>query len=109
MSRFRNVCVTFNNYPESFTPEVFNEECKYYVIGKEIGEKGTKHLQCYMEFKKQKRLKSIQLLFKAKVHVEARKGTPQEASDYCKKDGDFIEHGTISAQGRRNDIKRPRS
>jgi len=33
-----------------------------------------------------------------------RKGTAQEAADYCKKDGLWIEHGTMSNQGARTDL-----
>lgn len=104
MSRFRNCCVTFNNYPENFDVKTLEPLCNYYVIGKEIGESGTPHLQCYLELKKQTRLKSVQVMFKSKVHVERRKGTAQQASKYCMKDGNFVTYGTISNPGKRTDI-----
>lgn len=101
---FRNVCVTYNNPPLDFDPTVFQAHCTYYIVAKEKGESGTPHLQCYMEFKNRYRLNRIQRLFKAKVHLEARKGSPQQASEYCKKDGSFVEYGKISKPGKRNDI-----
>lgn len=105
MSRHRNVCVTFNNYPQTFDPTTFQTVCKYYVIGKEVGESKTPHLQCYLEFTRPLRIKKIQTMFGSKVHVEKRKGSPSQAADYCKKDGNFVEYGTISSPGKRNDIK----
>ena len=41
-----------------------------------------------------------------KAHMEVRKGTPQQASEYCKKDLKFFEQGEISKQGKRSDIER---
>ena len=37
--------------------------------------------------------------------MEARRGTAQQAADYCKKDGIFDEIGDISKQGQRSDIE----
>lgn len=106
--RVRNCCVTFNNYPENFDPTVFDSHCKYYIIAREIGESGTPHLQCYLEFITQKSYTKIKKLFNGNVHIEPRKGTPQQAADYCKKDNLFVQFGVLSEQGRRNDIKRLR-
>ncbi|AXH74653.1 MAG: putative viral replication protein [Cressdnaviricota sp.] len=110
MARFRNCIVVFNNYPKDFDYKVFEAKCSYYIIAKEVGPSGTPHLQCYLEFKNQTRIKSIQKMFKSKVHVEKRyeKSTAVQASEYCKKDGNFVEYGTISRPGKRSDITKLR-
>ena len=46
----------------------------------------------------------------ARAHIERRRGSPEEAAQYCKKDGDFLELGkqiTLN-QGKRNDLHRLR-
>lgn len=65
---------------------------KYTVYGKEVGESGTAHLQGYMCFKTLKSLKSIKKLHPT-AHWETRRGSHEQARDYCKKDGDFVEFG----------------
>lgn len=105
-------CFTLNNYNEeemSALSVLATEESqvKYMVIGKEVGDNGTRHLQCYVEFSNRQRFTSAKRLLGQRVHLEARRGTAQEASDYCKKDGDFVEHGvqTVSRQGSRTDLE----
>jgi len=68
------------------------------VIGYEVGEQGTAHVQGYCQFKKQRRYGPLAARWHA--HCEAARGTPTEASDYCKKDGNFEEIGELQEGGR---------
>lgn len=68
----------------------------YYVHGAEIGASGTRHLQCYLVFKNKKRFNYVKKLFpRAWIQVKSKFSTPQQAADYCKKDGNFIEYGEL--------------
>lgn len=92
-------CFTLNN------PVISKEDlakklepfCKYLVIGDEIGENATPHLQGYMELSNRKRMSQVSLLFApAKPHLEpkSKNSTRHQAAVYCKKDGNFVEVGT---------------
>lgn len=75
----------------------------YCVVGEEVGESGTPHLQGYTEMNASKKFDTVQnKLYGA--HIEHRRGTAVQAADYCKKDGKFVEWGEISNQGARNDL-----
>lgn len=101
----RNYCFTLNNYTKEEVENMKTVDVKYIVFGKEKGKEGTKHLQGYVEFKDQKTLSAVKKFFKTdRIHLEERKGTPAEASEYCKKDGKYYEKGKISEQGKRNDL-----
>lgn len=106
-SRSRGWCCTLNNYDEAKVANLEKwvvKNCDYAVIGREVGEGGTPHLQIHLEFKTLKSLKQMKELNK-KWHCEPRIGTKEQASNYCKKDGKFFEHGTIeNEQGKRTDI-----
>lgn len=99
----RNVCFTCNNYTDDFVQSLKEISKKYIVFGFEVGDMGTPHLQGYIEFASSKRWSTIHKLLPG-CHTEARKGTAQEAADYCKKDGDYYEDGVISRQGARPDL-----
>lgn len=63
----------------------------YYVYGNEISKSGTPHFQFMVCFKTQKRLTQVIKLFPTKAHWEKKSpdSTMKEASDYCKKVGNF--------------------
>lgn len=80
---------TWNNYPELWKDMLL--ACPHigrYIFGKEVGENGTPHIQGYMEFTKRVRPKTA--IGIDAIHWETRRGTSQEAIDYCAKDGDFV-------------------
>ncbi|GAC77766.1 replication protein, partial [uncultured marine virus] len=87
-------CFTLNNYSEEeYSSIVLQIEpyVKKYIIGKEIGEGGTPHLQGFIRFKTKRRPKSI--IDNKRIHWEKCKGSDSENYDYCSKDGDFICEG----------------
>lgn len=117
MSRYTNICFTWNNPPTrdgTVVPPTYNEEAMHYMVYQyEQGENGTYHWQGYCELKNARSLRQIKTLVGCQsLHVEKRRGTAQQASDYCKKEdsrvpgGVFYEHGEMKAtnQGQRNDI-----
>lgn len=107
MSRPRNVCFTLNNHTEDEAKhlESNKDKFKYIVVGVEKGEKGTPHLQGYVEMANPITFPGWKKLLGERCHIEPRRGTAQEASAYCKKDGLFHEYGTISQQGKRTDLE----
>lgn len=104
----RNMVFTWNNYQNCEYENCLkklSEDCKYLVYGFEVGESGTPHLQGYVELKNPRSYKALNKeYFCNSAYFEKRKGTAKQASDYCKKDGDFKEFGEISSQGERKDI-----
>jgi len=104
--KFRNVCFTWNNYPEDWENQLTEKlpQHNYYVAGKEVGDSGTPHIQGYVEFNSPAKFTTLKKKFPT-WHIEKRKGTSTQAADYCKKDGDWKETGTISNPGKRNDLE----
>lgn len=108
MSRFRNFCFTINNYLEEDLKSLECLNTKYLVFGFEKGESGTDHIQGYAELNNAIRFETLKCKL-PRAHIEMRKGTAKQASDYCKKEGNFKETGSMSAPGRRSDLDSVRS
>lgn len=103
--RFRNICFTLNNYTTAEESAILTIPFSYMVYGYEVGAVGaTPHLQGYIELKNQMSLSTIKK-YCNRLHIEKRQGTALQASDYCKKDGNFKEFGKISSPGKRNDLE----
>jgi len=102
----RNVCVTLNNYTIDELAHLggCDERIQYMILGHEIGELGTKHLQGYVEFTKRIKFTTIKKIISERAHLEGRLGSAKQARDYCMKDGDYWEYGTMKKQGERNDL-----
>lgn len=81
-------CFTLNNWTEE---ELGNLETKFhgdmYIIGKEVGASGTKHLQGYVEFASKKR--PAEAIGIKRIHWEKAKGDRESNLKYCSKDGDY--------------------
>jgi len=99
----RSWCFTLNNWSEGERTKLWEYPCVYMVLGYEKGKEGTPHIQGYVEFSSCKRFQTLHN-FNERIHWERRKGTSQQAADYCKKDGAWVERGLLSHQGKRNDI-----
>lgn len=120
----RNCVFTLNNYTDADIKAINAWECKYLIYGRETGEGGTKHLQGYVEWKRPKEWQTLKNLC-SRIHWETRKGTQQQAIDYCKKGtqthaewaeagaagpnfgkgAEIYEGGTKAAPGRRTDLQ----
>lgn len=107
-------CFTINNYTaedEARLRALTEGEvprATYIVFGREVGESGTPHLQGYVELPLRLRLTQLKRLLGDRAHVERRRGTAQQARDYCTKDGSVTEQGSISTPkpGKRTDLDR---
>ncbi len=106
----KNWCITLNNYDIEDLNQ-FGRVCddrsavRYAIVAREIGESGTPHLQCFFSFVKRRTLVSVKALLGSRVHAEIARGSPAQASNYCKKDGEFEEFGEIpSGRGHRSDL-----
>lgn len=80
---------------------------KYLIIGKEVGEGGTPHLQGFVNFKKKLRRSTLkkQLGF-TRAHVEIAKGTDHQNQTYCQKMGNYLEIGFPQSQGKSTSLGR---
>nr|WAE42126.1 MAG: replication associated protein [Cressdnaviricota sp.] len=101
----RNWCFTINNEPLLAN---WPEFIKYGIYQRERGQSGTDHLQGYMEFNSAVRITHL-TKWNSRGHYEVRKGSRDQARDYCKKEQGRVsgpyEIGTFGkGQGERGDL-----
>jgi len=96
MSQAKNWCFTLNNYTDEEYTGILSklgDTTKYFIVGKEVGDSGTPHLQGYCQFKKQYRLTQVKNLIGGRAHLEVAKGNGSHNRVYCSKGNDYYEHG----------------
>ena len=99
-------CFTLNNYTEEEYGALVQQfqtlaDEYFYIVGKEVGEQGTPHLQGYIE-KRAGRFRPLPL-FEVKransnqegaltncMHFEKAKGNRKQNWKYCSKEGNFV-------------------
>ncbi len=94
------------------SPVTSNTRVKYLCYQPEMGELGTIHLQGYVEFNVPVRLNAAKIYLQLPTaHFESRRGSRDQARDYCRKEisrlhGEkFFEYGVWEkSQGRRTDL-----
>lgn len=96
-------CFTVNNWTEEeygLIEATCRSSASYLIIGKEVGEEGTPHLQGYVIFKKKLRLATLKKLpgF-TRAHAEIAKGSPSQNRQYCQKGKNYLEIGALSRPG----------
>lgn len=82
---------TLNNWNEEEYNNIKNFCCDklYYIIGQEVGDNGTPHLQGYIRSKGGIRFETIKKLI-PRAHIEHAKGSDEENFMYCSKQNKFI-------------------
>lgn len=110
MSKFRNYVFTSYNVCEPYRQLLLDLDVEFIVFQTEkCPDTNRLHYQGYVELKDQMRLPGIKKLMQDNtVHIEQRKGSGQQAADYCRKaesrvDGPW-EKGTMKCPGKRSDL-----
>jgi Putative viral replication protein len=110
MTSSRRYVFTLNNPTEDeeqFIYEWCSTNTRYAIIGREVGSSGTPHLQGFLILERPQRFSFLQRNLCARLHVEAARGTSQQAAEYCRKEGLYEEFGELpTEQGKRTDIER---
>jgi len=119
MSRRKDWCFTLNNPDED--PLIFMErikeinEVEYCVFQLEKGENGTNHYQGFIQLKHNQRMSFLKNKISRRAHWEPRKGSQDEARDYCMKEDSRLEgpweYGIFHnpQRGQRTDLLRIRA
>lgn len=102
-NRLRHFCFTLNNYvEEEDVPRIsawFEEEAKYWIIGREVGDSGTPHLQGYASLRGRRTFDYVRDKLGSRAHISGARGTARQNRTYCSKGGDFISGGEINEGG----------
>lgn len=100
--QFKNWVFTLNNYSEEeyvSIQENLRSCAVYFIIGKEVGDQGTPHLQGYFSLKKRSRVTQCQDSVSHRAYYQSARGTGRDNRNYCSKEGNFVEFGVCPGGG----------
>lgn len=107
MSTIRRFCFTLNNWNEDERNAlVFYAvgSAQFAVIGKEVGDSGTPHLQGYMHLKSPRRFTTIKKICE-RMYIARARGSDLDNLSYCtKQDKEAYVFGEPTSQGERTDL-----
>lgn len=111
--RVRSFCVTINNWTQEMLDEIQKLDIiRFGIMGEEVGESGTPHLQGYIQLLKPQTISALQKKLKAvgiKAALIVAKGNVADNVKYCSKEGNKVHHwGEATAPGKRTDLHRIR-
>lgn len=105
--KIKKFCFTLNNYTsaeESAIREYATKVAAFAVIGHEVGEGGTPHLQGFINCMKQTRFTAVKKIM-PRAHLELAQGTDEQNLAYCtKQDKSAFIVGEPQRPGKRNDL-----
>lgn len=91
-AKSRKWVFTLNNHSveeHEYIKYTMEQKNSSFVIGEEIGESGTPHLQGYVEFKNPISFSSMKKI-NNRLHIEKARGSRKKNIEYCSKDNQFI-------------------
>ncbi|KAF4805087.1 hypothetical protein TURU_002294 [Turdus rufiventris] len=99
-------CFTLNNPSEEEirgVQSVPHADCHYAIVGKEVWEQGTPHLQGFLHMKKKQRLSALKKLI-PRAHWDKAHGSDEDNENYWSKEGNVILTIGIPVKGNRSDL-----
>jgi len=92
--RSRTWCLTINNFTEADIKALQALKTTYLIIGYEEGKEETPHIQGFLRLKNPMTMTALSKKL-PRAHLEVNHGTPEQAAEYCKKEGRFEETGEL--------------
>lgn len=103
MPKARSYVFTLNNWTQEEYDLILELNYKYIILGDEIGECGTPHIQGYVNFSSPTSFNTIKHHI-PRAHIEVAKGNPRQNYEYCSKQKILFEKGDRPQPGKRKDI-----
>lgn len=107
MSSSKRFSFTCNNYTDNHIKRLKDCQYSFLIFGREIGsEKGTPHLQGYVEFKNSVKVTTIRKYLKGFSIAPSKGGFESNIMYSAKDDEDYFKDGSPKRQGERTDLNK---